>query len=109
LHAGQRDHARDQLLQAARDLPQSPDPHVGLARLAMLASRPDDALAELAAAERLGYKLGPRELDERAEAYRWRAFEELQAGDVSAARQDFAAAHIPDFLAPRPKSHQPLP
>jgi hypothetical protein len=85
---GQREIARDRFLEAARAIPQSPEPHLGLARVG-------DALAELAAAERLGYKLGPSELKLRTEAYRLRGFEELQAGNLMAARQDFAAAGDP--------------
>jgi hypothetical protein len=97
---GRRENARDRFLEAARDIPQSPDPHLGLARADLLASLAGDALAELAAAERLGYHLGPREREQRTAAYRLRGFEELQAGNVTAARQDFAAARIPDILAP---------
>jgi Protein kinase domain len=95
LARGQRENARSRFLEAARDIPQSPAPHLGLARADLLASLPGDALAELATAERLGYKLGPREMRQETEAYRLRGFEELQAGNVTAARQDFAAAHIP--------------
>jgi len=101
------ENARDRFLEAARDIPQSPDPHLGLARADLLASLPDDALTELGTAERLGYRLGPREIEQRAEAYRLRGFQELQAGNVTAARQDFAAARglnsalqIPDVPAP---------
>ena len=82
-------------LEASSDLPQSPDPHLGLARADLLAALPGDALAELDIAERLGHQLGARELDERAAAYRLRGFEEMQAGNVEAARLDFAAAGQP--------------
>ena len=92
LQNGRRDNARSRFMEAARDMPQSPDPHVGLAGIDMAASLPGEALAEFAAAERLGYRLGPRELEQRAKAYRLRGFEELQAGNATAARQDFAAA-----------------
>ena len=95
LQQGKREIARDRFLEASRDIPQSPAPHLGLARADLLASLPGDALAELATAERLGYQLGPREMRQETEAYRLRGFEELQAGNVTAARQDFAAAHIP--------------
>ncbi|MGC9947582.1 MAG: protein kinase [Bryobacteraceae bacterium] len=106
LRSGQSDKARDRFLEAARDMAQSADPHLGLARAHLLASRPGDALAELATAERLGYRLGPPELDERAQAYRLRGFEELQAGSVAAARQDFAAAGqpIPEPAPPKRKA-----
>jgi serine/threonine protein kinase len=90
------DDARARFQDAARDLPQSPLPHLGLARVDLLASLPGDALEELAAAGRLGYRLGPRELEQMAAAHRLRGFEELQAGNVTAAREDFTAAHVPD-------------
>jgi hypothetical protein len=109
LQQGQRDQARDRFLEAAREIPQSPDPHLGLARADLAASRSGDALAELAVAERLGYHLGPRELEQRTEAYRLRGFEELQAGNVAAARQDFAAAHIPFVQAQQKPRHKPRP
>jgi len=95
LQQGQHDKARDRFLEASSDLPQSPDPHLGLARADLLAALPGDALAELDIAERLGHQLGARELDERAAAYRLRGFEEMQAGNVEAARLDFAAAGQP--------------
>jgi len=95
LRSGQREQARARFGEAARYMPQSPAPHLGLARVDLLASQPGDALAELATAERLGYRLGPREMEQKAEAYRLRGFEELQAGNATAARQDFAAAGDP--------------
>jgi eukaryotic-like serine/threonine-protein kinase len=102
LRSGQREQARARFGEAVRYMPQSPDPHLGLARADLLASQPGDALAELASAERLGYRLGPREMEQKAEAYRLRGFEELQAGNVTAARQDFAAAGDP---IPAPATH----
>ncbi len=102
LESGQRDNARARFEEAARDMPRLPDPHLALARIHLMDAQPGDALAELTAAERLGYRLSPREMQQRIEAYRLRGFEELQAGNVAAARQDFAAAHIPDFPAPAP-------
>jgi len=100
LNASRLDDARSRFYEAAGDLPQSPAPHLGLARIALKTSHPGDAIAELETAEKLGHHLGPAELTERTQAYRERGFEELQAGDVAAARADFAAARIPDFLAP---------
>ncbi|HXM43327.1 MAG TPA: protein kinase [Bryobacteraceae bacterium] len=82
------DDARDRFLEASRAMPQWPDPHLGLARVDLLASLPGGALAELDTAERLGYRLGAREVQQRADAHRLRGFEELQAGNVTAARQD---------------------
>jgi eukaryotic-like serine/threonine-protein kinase len=102
LRSGQREQARARFGEAARYMPQSPAPHLGLARVDLLASQPGDALAELATAERLGYRLGPREMEQKAEAYRLRGFEELQAGNATAARQDFAAAGDP---IPAPATH----
>jgi len=88
LRQGRREDARNRLLEAARDLPQSPVPHAGLARVNLWASLPGDAIAEWDTAERLGYRLSPRELEQREEAYRLRGFDALQAGNVTAARQD---------------------
>jgi len=104
------DDARDRFLESSRAMPQWPDPHLGLARIDLLASLPGDALAELDTAERLGYRLGPREVQQRADAHRLRGFEELQAGNLTAARLDFATAHtlngavhVPDIPAPAPR------
>jgi hypothetical protein len=119
LRSGQRESASNRFQEAARNMPQSPDPHLGLARANLQASRPGDALDELAAAERLGYRLGPPEIGLKAEACRLRGFEELQAGNLTAARQDFAVAHglngalqvpdIPPAPAPRKTVHKPRP
>ena len=52
-------------------MPQSPDPHLALARVYVYSlPKVDQALAEFAAAEKLGAVLGPRELDQQADAYR---------------------------------------
>jgi hypothetical protein len=60
--------------QAAELLANSPDPHLALARLHVYESRnPGQALAAFRAAERAGYKLGPRELEQQGDAYRSRA------------------------------------
>jgi eukaryotic-like serine/threonine-protein kinase len=95
LKQGRLDYAHERFTEAVRDLPQSAAPLRGLARTDLLASRPGGALADLEAAERLGYVLNPQEVDEREQAYRLRGFEEMQAGNARAARQDFAAAHAP--------------
>jgi serine/threonine protein kinase len=99
LRATVRDHFAD----AGRDAPQWPDPHLGLARV-FLYSLPDydRALDELAAAERLGYRLGAREIEQRADGYRLRGFEKTQKGELEAARLDFEMARslyrtIPGF------------
>jgi hypothetical protein len=98
-----RQDARDHFAEAARDMPQSPDPHLGLARIYVY-SLPslDNALAEFQNAARLGYRLGPREIEQQADAYRLRGAGELQSGDAEAARQHFDAARglyrkIPGF------------
>jgi serine/threonine protein kinase len=66
-------------LAAASAVPNSPDPHLGLARLNVyLLNNSGQAIAELETAERLGYKLGPREREQQADAYRLRAERGLQ-------------------------------
>jgi eukaryotic-like serine/threonine-protein kinase len=126
-----RQSARDSFAAAARFLPQWPDPHLGLARV-YLYSLPamDRALAELGAAQSLGYAPGARETEQRADAYRLRGFEEWRGGNLPAARQDFSMARtlyegipgfsradyhlrqIPDLTPPPPRRrrharHQP--
>ena len=108
-----RDNARDRFAEAASDMPLWPDPHLGLARIHLLDSQPDRALAELRIAEHLGYRMSARENAQRADAYRMRAFDELQAGNPTAARRDFDAAHslngaiqIPEIPPPEaPPTH----
>ena len=90
--------------QAARLLPRSPDPHLGLARLYIYSyHNVDPAIAELNAAERLGYRPGRRETQEEADGYLFRAEWELlrarytvpkSAGDrwVAMARSDLQRA-----------------
>jgi serine/threonine protein kinase len=104
LQQGKGEIARARFLEALRAMPQSPDPHLGLARTDLLASLPGDALAELDTAERLGYKLGPHEVQQRADAHRLRGFEELQAGDVTAARQDLEWGRPPTPIRPARKA-----
>jgi len=59
-------------------LPRSPDPHLGLARMDVYALKNiGKAMAELHAAQRLGFELGPRETEEEADGYRFRATAEL--------------------------------
>jgi Protein kinase domain len=72
------DVARSGFLEAAAALPVSPDPHLGLARLYVYSSRDTErALTEFALAETLGYRLQPREIEQKADAYRFRAWTEL--------------------------------
>jgi hypothetical protein len=64
--------------QAASLLPHSPDPHLGLARIDVYALKNIAmAKAELLAAQRLGFGLGQREMEEEADGYRFRATAEL--------------------------------
>lgn len=64
---------------AALDLPRSPDPHLGLARVYTYAFRnAGKALAEFSEAERFGYRLGPRENEQQADGYLFRAEWELR-------------------------------
>ena len=63
---------------AASLIPRSPDPHLGLARIDVYALKNiGKAMAELRAAQRLGFELGPRETEEEADGYRFRATAEL--------------------------------
>jgi hypothetical protein len=94
--------ARDQFAIAARKMPLSPDPHLALARVYVYSlPNADRAMAEFAAAERLGLVLGRRELEQQGDAYRIRAENELKA-DLEQALQDAKTAHalyarIPGF------------
>jgi serine/threonine protein kinase len=59
-------------------LPRSPDPHLGLARIDVYSLKNiGKALAELQEAQRLGFEIGPRENEEKADGYRFRATAEL--------------------------------
>jgi len=67
---------------AAADLPRSPDPHLGLARFYIYVFRNAGlALGQFTEVERRGFRLGPRELEQEADGYLYRAeFELRQAG-----------------------------
>jgi serine/threonine protein kinase len=55
-------------------LPRSPDPHLGLARVYVYAlHNMGEAAGEFHQAQQLGYKLGPREAEEQADGYLFRA------------------------------------
>ncbi len=59
-------------------LPRSPDPHLGLARIDVYSLKNiGKAMAELHEAQRLGFEPGPREMEEEADGYRFRATAEL--------------------------------
>jgi hypothetical protein len=63
---------------AASYMPHSPDPHVALARVYVISfHNVGQAMAELQQAQQLGYKLGPRETEEQADGYLYRAEAEL--------------------------------
>jgi serine/threonine protein kinase len=84
----------------------SPDPHLGLARLYIYSLRNmGSAVAEFHQAERLGFKLGPREIEQQADGYLARAEFELRQAErlskisaaqeahyLSLARRDFERA-----------------
>jgi eukaryotic-like serine/threonine-protein kinase len=58
----------------------SPDPHLGLARIYVYSLKnTGKAVAELHEAVRLGFQPGPREIEEEADGYRFRAGSELEA------------------------------
>jgi serine/threonine protein kinase len=58
--------------------PQSPDPHLGLARIYVYSLKNvGKVMAELHEAQRLGFEPGPREAEEEADGYRFRATAEL--------------------------------
>jgi hypothetical protein len=65
--------------EAAMLVPRSPDPHLGLAWIYAYGEKnAGKAVAELEAAQRLGFQLGSREKEEEADAYRFRALDELE-------------------------------
>ena len=77
------EHAEEQAktdFEAAESLiPQSPDPHLGLARIDVYwVKNIGKAVAELHEAQRLGFEPGPREAEEEADGYRFRANAELE-------------------------------
>jgi len=84
--------AKTSFEEAQSYLPRSPDPHLGLARIYVYHVRNvGRAVAELSDAERLGFKLGPREFEEQADGYLLRAENELrQAQKATLARADAA-------------------
>lgn len=98
-----RQSARADFAEAAADMPRSPDPHLALARV-YIYSLPelDAALGEFRRAEELGYRPGPREIEQQADGYRLQGLEELYDGEIGEARQDFQRAsslyrRIPGF------------
>lgn len=65
-------------------VPGSPDPHLGLASLYVYTQHNvGRAMAEFHEAERLGFHLGPREMEQQADAYLYRAEQELKASKTA--------------------------
>ena len=70
--------AKSNFEEAIGFMPRMPDPHLGLARIDVYASKNvGKAVAELHEAQRLGFQPGPREMEEEADGYRFRASQEL--------------------------------
>jgi serine/threonine protein kinase len=79
--------ARDEFMIAARKLPADPAPHLALARVYVYSlPDPEKAMAEFAAAERLGASLGRREIEQQGDVYRIRAQRPLPASSRQAVR-----------------------
>lgn len=96
-----RQHMQDRVIRSWQDfdqagtlLPNSPDPHLGLARLYVYSFRDlDKAIEEWNLAEQRHYKLGPREIEQEADGFRLRAQKDLaEQHDRSAAKEDLARA-----------------
>ena len=117
---GWRLKARDEFTLAASKAPVDSAPHLALARVYVY-SLPDPvkAMAEFAAAERLGTVLGPREVEQQGDVYRMRAHQEL-ARDWRQAKRDADVARalyqrIPGFdeadrhLRELDRIHSPAP
>lgn len=72
--------AESSFREAAALMPKSPDPHLALARLyASEIHNPGQAMAEMHAAQRLGFTPGPREFEQQGDAYRYRGEQQLAA------------------------------
>jgi hypothetical protein len=85
--------ARDNFEHAAALLARSPDPHLGLARVYIYGFRnPGEAAAAFHSAERLGYRRGPRETEQQADGYLYRAEEALRAARKGSAERWLAIA-----------------
>lgn len=70
--------AKSKFESAASDLPASPDPHLGLARIYVYTLRNVGmAMVQFHAAEQLGFRPGPREFEQQADAYLYRAEQEF--------------------------------
>ena len=105
--------ARDAFIAAAQKMPADPKPRLALARVYVYSlTDPERAMQEFAAAEKLGAKLGQREIEEQGDAYRIRAQREAESAprqarkDAQTARDfyaripgfDLADAHLKDVV-----------
>jgi len=80
--------AKQKFEEAASLLPRAPDPHLGLGRIYIYSQKNvGRAYAEFHTAQKLGYALGPREMEQEADGYRFRASQE-----IADARQAHAAS-----------------
>jgi hypothetical protein len=69
---------RDEFTLASIKAPADPGPHLALARVYVYSlTDPEKAMAEFAAAEKLGAKLGRREVEQQGDVYRIRAQQEV--------------------------------
>jgi hypothetical protein len=72
------DAAQAKFVETSTLIPRSPDPHLGLARIYVYyVKNVGKAIAELHEAQRLGFQPGPREAEQEADGYRFRANAEL--------------------------------
>jgi hypothetical protein len=72
------DAAQANFTEASKLIPQAADPHLGLARIYVYyVKNVGNAIAELHEAQRLGFQRGPREAEQEADGYRFRANGEL--------------------------------
>ena len=89
-HAAQADFESAESL-----MPRSPDPHLGLARIDIYSLKNiGKAMAELHQAQRLGFEPGPRETEEEADGYRFRATAELNAAKKNADNRTLEARYL---------------
>ena len=77
-HSASAEAAQAKFQQSVSLIPRAPDPHLGLARIYIYSLKNvGKAIAELHEAQRLGFQLGPREMEQEADGYRFRAAAEL--------------------------------
>ncbi|HWB96604.1 MAG TPA: hypothetical protein VG672_07880, partial [Bryobacteraceae bacterium] len=81
-----REKARADFSEAAYYLRLWPDPHLALARVYVYSLLDAErAMSEFRSAERLGYRLKPREIEQQGDAYRYRAYQKIREGDRNGA------------------------